>query len=101
MTLKQTLDGLVKHARKTGEPARVRLPKGLTVSVKVEPDGVIALQLSRSDVFPALMEWKTVIQQWPDQCNVIKPPKPLRDTKQSLFYLQGKIKVTADLLDGA
>lgn len=97
--LKQTLDGLIKYARRTGEPGRVRLAKGLTVAVKIEPDGIIALQLSRADVYPAMREWTTVVQQWPGQASVIKEPKPLIDTARSQYYLQGKLRVSVDLMD--
>ena len=97
MTLKDTLGGMVRQANaKQGEVARVRLLHGLTISVKLESEDVISLQLSRANVYPSTQEWKTVIQQWPGQCAVIKGPKPL--VEKAVYYLQGKIMMSPALL---
>jgi hypothetical protein len=94
MTLKQTLGGLIKYARANKEPARVRLPKGLTISVKVDDD-LVGVQLARADVYPSTNEWKTVINQWPGQCVVVKAPKAIKDTQ--LYYLQGQVKIVQQM----
>jgi hypothetical protein len=97
MTLRDTLRGLIRQAEsKPGEPFRVRLAHKLTVAVKSEGDDVIALQLSRADVYPSTIEWRTVVQQWPGQCTVIKLPRTL--IANSMYYLQGKIKMAPALI---
>lgn len=97
MTLKETLRALIRQAEANpGEPFRVHLAHKLTVAVKSEGEDVIALQLSRADVYPSTIEWRTVVQQWPGQCTVIKAPKTL--IAKSIYYLQGKIKMAPVLI---
>jgi hypothetical protein len=95
MTLRQTIKGLVDQSRRTHAPARVRLARGLTVSIKVVDD-VASVQLSRADVYPATQEWRTVLDQWPGQYVVVKPPKPLKDSR--LYYLIGQVRLVPDLI---
>ena len=94
MALKQTLDKLVRQSQKSGQPARVRLEKGLIIAVRAQ-GSCIDLQLARADVYPSTQEWKTVIQQWPGQATVTKPPRGL---KGDLYYLKGQIHVVAQLV---
>lgn len=95
MTLKQTIDNMLREARSTRLPARRRLAKGLAVAVRVE-GRVIDVQLSRADVYPSMLEWKTVIQQWPGQATVVKPPKAI--IRNNEYYLKGQIRVVEELV---
>ena len=95
MTLKQTLGSLLEHARKTGEPARVRLTKGLGIAIRIEGD-VARVQLSRARVAPSLLEWRTVIQQWPGQAVVIAEPT-LRNVSE-VYYLSGRVRLVPELV---
>lgn len=93
MALRQTLRNMLKRAQCSGQPARVRLAKGLTVAIKADGD-TVAVQLSRADIFPALSEWKTVIQQLP-QCVVTKEPKAIRG---DVYYLKGQVRLSVDFV---
>lgn len=97
MGLKQTLGAMLSQAKRTGETVRVRLAKGLTVSIRINGD-LVDLQLSRATVYPATQEWKTIIAQWPVQCVVTKPPKTLKDT--TIYYLQGQVRLVEELIHG-
>lgn len=97
MTLRDTLRGLLKQAEaKPGEPARVKLAHGLTVSVRVNDKEIVSLQLSRADVFPSTREWKTVIEQWPGQCAVIREPRTI--IVKSVYYLIGNLRTAPALI---
>ncbi len=94
-TLRDSLRCMVDQSARTGEPMRVRLPRGLTVAVVVEND-VVSLQLSRADVYPSALEWKTVINHWPGQVVVVKEPKQVQQGK--VFFLLGRLRLVPDLL---
>lgn len=95
MSLKNVLSNLVDYSRRSGQPARMRLGHGLTVGVLVEGNAV-RVQLQRSDVYPALAEWKTIVNHWPIPCTVVAEPKPIKDV--STYYLIGKVQVLPELV---
>lgn len=96
MTLKQTLRKLIDHAVRSNEPARVRLAKGLGIAIRV--DGEVArVQLSRVKVAPSTLEWRTVIQQWPGQCQVMV--EPTARELSGTHYLIGRVKIVPELTD--
>jgi hypothetical protein len=90
MALKETIDRLIRQAKASGQVARTRLPKGLTVAVRMAGDNLVDLQLSRADVYPSAREWKTVLAQWPGLVvTVIEPRQVLH---QGVYYLRGRVK---------
>jgi len=92
--LRDTLVGMIKRARIEPDPVRTRLAKGLTIAIKFEGDA-LAVQLSRADVFPSVREWKTVIDMMP-QHTIFELPKSF--ISKNVYYLQGKIKLSKELL---
>ncbi|GEM_PF-5927876 len=95
MTLKQTLDNMLREAERTRQPARRRLAKGLVVALRVQ-GRVIDVQLSRADVYPSINEWKTVIQQWPGQAFVVSSPKAIIGNHE--YYLKGQVRTMETLM---
>lgn len=95
MTLKQTLRTLIDHAKRANEPARVRLAKGLGIAIRMEGE-VARVQLSRVKVAPSLLEWRTVIQQWPGQCQVMV--EPTAREVNGTHYLIGRVKIVPELV---
>jgi hypothetical protein len=94
MGLRETLDNMLREAKRTGQPARRRLAKGLMLAVKLNGERV-NVQLSRADVFPSTHEWKTIIQQWPGLVTVSKAPKSI---KGDLYYLKGQVIPSQELV---
>jgi hypothetical protein len=99
MALRDTIGRLITQATSSGQAARTRLPKGLTVAIKVEADNLVDVQLSRADVYPSLREWKTVLAQWPGQCAVIQEPKLL--LHKNVYYIKGRVRIMPELITGA
>lgn len=96
MALRDTLKNMVQQAQRTGQPSRVRLAKGLTISIKAENNGQVSVQLSRADVYPSAHEWRTVLQQWPGQVTVVKPPREILGER--VFYLKGRLQPSDELV---
>jgi hypothetical protein len=93
--LRETLARLVDAAKAAqGEPVRKRLPKGLSVALKFDGD-VLAVQLSRADVYPSNMEWRTVINLLPRN-TLASGPKAI--IQKSTYYLKGNVRLAPELL---
>ena len=94
--LRETLSGMIMAARsdKT-KVTRVRLAKGLTVAMLMGIDDVLALQLSRADVYPSMREWKTVLDMMPHN-TVIELPREM--IANHTYYLRGKVKLAKELI---
>lgn len=95
MTLRETLDNMLREAQLTKLPARRNLARGLRVAIRLEGK-LIDLQLARGDIYPSLSEWKTVLQQWPVPVSVVKPPKAL--VKGNEYFLKGQVRAQEKLV---
>jgi hypothetical protein len=100
MALKNTLQNMIEHVtrQRGGEPVRVHLSKGLTISLRVgEREGLYDLQLTRADVYPSTREWKAVIDAWPGQAVEVCPPRGLLGGHQ--YHLRGQVRVYPRLME--
>ena len=50
--------------RHEGEPITIKLSNNLRIDFRIK-DGTASLLISRSDVFPSQVEWRTVRRHWP------------------------------------
>jgi hypothetical protein len=96
MPTKDDLRNLIQAgAKDPGKPQYRRLAKGLTIALKVDRD-VVRLQLSRDKVYPSPGEWKTVLNCWPEQYDLIGEPKSVQQGEK--FFILGRLRRTPDLI---
>ena len=90
--LTKPLDGLLRRMQAGGEPiARAKLARGLHISMRVMSETDYGLQLARSDNFPSMQEWKTVLKSMPVGCEALAAPKQLKHER--MFYLKGEVRL--------
>jgi hypothetical protein len=63
--------------------------------MKMSADDVLAVQLSRADVYPSMREWKTVIDMMPHNTVIEQPRSMIADR---VYYLKGKVKLAKELI---
>ena len=72
-----------------GAPVSRRLTNNLIIDLRVK-GGIVALLISRSSVYPSIVEWKTILRHWPYpvQCDPDKQVRSQTDG-QCRHYLRG------------
>jgi hypothetical protein len=94
ISLKQIMQNLYENAIKfQGRSSSCTLSRGLRITLKVK-DGFVKLYLSRSDVYPSLEEYKTILKSLPS-APMIFPPQRVdsRDISPAMerrFYFVAK-----------
>ena len=94
--LADTLTIMILRAQaQPGQPVSTRLAHKLTIGMMVTKSQpkVIHLQLSRQDLMPGLLEWRTVVNSMPS-CVILSGPLALSTDR---FYLKGQVRL-ADVL---
>ncbi len=66
MTLTTTLSGMIAASGQAGGKQKIRLPRGLIVTVEVNrQNDTTALSIARENGQPSQAEWTTVCKAWP------------------------------------
>jgi len=78
-------DLLQRAEANPGQPVMTRLTNNLRIDLKVAGN-VTMLLISRSDVFPSLTEWHTVLRHWPYPVQAIPTQVSIPERKYLKAY---------------
>ena len=98
--LQQILSDLHDRAiKKKGEAAYARLSNNLRIDLRIRA-GIVALLISRSDVYPSPVEWRTVTRHWPYPI-IVKSEKYLKKESNGCcrHYLRGYFPLQMSFLE--
>ncbi len=73
-----------------GQLKQHRLEKGLRLSIRITATDMIYLGLDREDVYPSQEEYDTVLKNWPEEHDHLKPFLTPESHKTTSYWLVGK-----------
>jgi hypothetical protein len=75
--LTAALRGMLKDARATaGQPMRRSVAGDFTLSITQSPNGMLVVELARSNQSPSIENWQHVLSQWPEAVPPDVLPRP-------------------------
>ena len=89
--LTEILRELINNAlADTGQLYQRRLPKGLRITIRITATEMIYLGLDRDDVHPSQQEYDTVLKNWPEELQHLKPFLTPESHNTTSYWLVGK-----------